>query len=386
MVSAKTRRVEKLRHLYESAVKDKTPHRFFEDTRELFCDNATDLKDFSLREMAIQFIPDGHEFVSNHCAPSSEGGVQLMEAADSVDTGAFSNIIGQYSYSAVLKGYQKPEFVGDKLCEVIPTSFNGERIPGVGRIGDDVEVVNENDAYPNATFGEEWIDTPETIKRGLILDITMEAVFFDRTAQVLTRAGELGQAIQMNREKRILDVVCGIATVYRRNGAAAEATYQADNTVTSTALVDWQSVNAAEQKLVAITDPTTGEPVMITANCMWGPKDLDMTARRIINATMTRQGTNSGNTQTYANDNLLAQSFDWVSGPYVKQRTSSASTWFYGDPKQAFAYMQNYPLKVTKAAENNEAMFRRDVIASFKASERGAAAVRDRRYAVKVTA
>jgi hypothetical protein len=272
------------------------------------------------------------------------------------------------------------------LCETIPTSFNGEKIAGIGRLGDDVEVVNEANPYPTAVYGEEWIDTPETIKRGLIVDVTKEAVFFDRTGNVMSEAASVGKTIRINKEKRILDVACGIATVYRRNGGAAEATYQSDNTVTSTALVDWNSVNTAEQKLLSITDPTTGEPVLITANTLWGPKALDMTARRIINATMTRQGTNSGNTQTYINDNLLAQALQWVSGQYVAARTSSDTTWFYGNPKEAFIYMENWPMQVTQAPEGNEAMFRRDVVASYKVSERGAAAVRDRRYAVRVTA
>ena len=70
----------------------------------------------------------------------------------------------------------------------------------------------------------------------------------------------------------------------------------------------------------------------------------------------------------------------------VKQRTSSASTWFIGDPARAFAYMENWPITVVSAPDNSEAEFTHDIVSRFKVSERGAAAVIEPRYMVKCTA
>ena len=47
--------------------------------------------------------------------------------------------------------------------------------------------------------------------------------------------------------------------------------------------------------------------------------------------------------------------------------------------------MENWPITVTQAPPNSEAEFTHDIVARFKASERGAAAVLNPRYVVKNT-
>ena len=55
-----------------------------------------------------------------------------------------------------------------------------------------------------------------------------------------------------------------------------------------------------------------------------------------------------------------------------------------GDPGRAFRYVENWPMTVVQAPQNSEAEFNQDIVARFKASERGVAAVFDPRYMVKV--
>jgi hypothetical protein len=384
VLDAKTRRHQELRRLYEAAVRDQNPGRFMSDFQESLRGDAADLATrWSLRQLFEQFVPDGRE-AANMLRPSSGGGYQIQESAELVDTSQFANIIGQIMYTATLQGFNQPGLIGDQLVEVIQTQFSGERIPGVGRLGDDLDIVNEGGEYPNAVLGEEYVDTPETIKRGLILNVTREAIYFDRTGVLMSECGRVGERVGVNREKRIIDVVTGISTVYRRNGAAAVATYAADNTVTNT-LADWTSIDTVAQKFNALTDPVTGEPISIDIKTIVVPKALEMLANRIMTATMTRQATNTGNNQTYVNGNSVMGSPSVLTGQYVKQRTASDSTWFAGDPKAAFVYMQNWPLTVTQSDENSEVGFTRDIVARFKASERGAAGVRERLKMAKCT-
>jgi hypothetical protein len=54
--------------------------------------------------------------------------------------------------------------------------------------------------------------------------------------------------------------------------------------------------------------------------------------------------------------------------------------WFYGNFAKAFAYMENWPITVTRQTDNSESAFNQDIIAAFKASERGVAAVLEPRY------
>lgn len=389
LVDAKTRRHQQLRRLYEASVRDRQYARFMEDFNQALAQDAKDLASrWSVRQLAEQFIPDGREAV-NMLRPSSVGGYQLQESAEVIDTSMFANIIGPIMYTSTLAGFNMPGLIGDRLVETIQTQFSGERIPGVGRIGDDVDIVNEGGQYPNAVLGEEYVDTPETIKRGLIMNVTKEAIYFDRTGVLLQECARVGERVAVNREKRILDVVCGISTVYRRNGAAAQATYAADNTLSNT-LADWTSLDAVAQKFNTMTDPITGEPISISTVAVVVPKALEVLATRIVNSAMTRGGSNSGNNQTYVQGNSLYSTGNGgvpeiISGQYVRQRTGSDSTWFAGDPKKSFVYMQNWPLTVTQSDDSSEVGFTRDIVLRFKTSERGAAGVRERLFMTRNT-
>jgi hypothetical protein len=377
MRNAKTNRHQNLRRLYEASIRDQNVERFMEDFRQALEQDRASLGDrYSVRELFEQFVPDGREAVAM-LAPTTSGGFQILESAELVDTSQFANILGQITYTATLNGYNAPEYIGDQLVETIPTVFSGERIPGVGRLGDDVDIVAEGGEYPNAVFGEEFVDTPETIKRGLILNVTREAIFFDRTGVLMSECGKTGERVRVSKEKRIFDVVCGIATIYRRNGAAAVATYQSENTVSNT-LADFTSIDTVEQKFNTMSDPITGEPISIELDTILVPKALSNLAGRIMAASQTRSGTNSGNTQTYVPGNSVNVNARVLTSPYVRQKTTNDTTWFAGRPREAFVYMQNWPLTVTQAGENSEVGFTRDIVVRYKTSERGAAGVRDR--------
>lgn len=345
--------------------------------------------DFSIRSLFDTFVEDGRT-IRESFNPRYQGhGVPLMEGPDAVSTSHFSNITGQIVYSQVLEAFANPMLIGGDLCTTISTEFDGEKIPGIGGIGDRVESISEGGEYPLAGLSEEWVETPSTIKRGMIVPVTKEAIFFDRTGMVLTRAADVGTFIAVNKEKRILDVALGITTAYRRNGGAAQATYgdthtngDFDNLAATNGLVDYTDVENALLLFDAMTDPNTGEPIIINANTIVVPTALAMTAARILNATQVGDTTS---TSAPVGPSPLG-SFTVKTSAYVKSRTSSATTWFIGDFKGAFAYMENWPVTVTQAPSNSHDEFHRDIVSQFKVSERGAAAVIEPRKAVKCTA
>lgn len=352
----------------------------------IFADASVDLADFRLRPLFEALVDDGHELVQNHFGPG-ESGFNLMEA---VNTKMFANIQGQYLYNAMLRAYRMPELIGDSLVTKMSSVEVSERIPGVTAIGDQIEVVQEGDPYGRAVTTERWVDTPPTIKRGLIVDVTKEAVFFDKTNLILNECSQVGRYIAINRERRILDVVLGISTVYKRNGGAAVATYQSDNISASNPLVDFTSLNTADQKFNALVDPDTGEPIVTTPDTLICPPALRNTASRIRGAASTNNHSNNNagtpDVETMVNGASLNQSFNIASNQYVKERTSSDTSWFYGTPKQAFVYMENWGLKVESEGANSAEAFERDVVARYKASERGAAGVMERLGNLKATA
>lgn len=353
--------------------------------------------EFSLAALFDTFVEDGRT-VRESFNPRYRGhGEALLEGPEAVSTTHFAKITGQIVYSTVLEAWNNPALIGNDLCTTMATQFDGEKIPGIGGIGDQAESIAEGANYPLAGLSEEWIETPSTIKRGMIVPVTKEAVFFDRTGLVLSRAGEVGTHIAINKEKRILDIALGITTSYRRNGGAAQATYgdthtngDFDNLEATNALVDYTDIENALLKFDAMTDPNTGEPIIVNVDTVVVPTALVMTGQRILNAA---QVGNTGSTTAPVGPNplnarsqLLGSTLQIKSNAYVKNRTSSATTWFIGDFKEAFVYMENWPIMVTQAPPNSHDEFHRDIVSQFKVSERGAAGVKEPRKVVKCTA
>lgn len=351
-------------------------------------------EDFSIRELFEEFVEDGRAIVKSFNPRFQGHGVALLEDG-AVNTGNFANITGQIVYSRVMDAYNAPGFIGDELFETIPTVFEFEKVPGISQIGDEAESIGEGRPYPRAGIGEEWVQTPETIKRGFIVEVTKEAVFFDRTGILLKRASDVATWVRVNKEKRQLDVALGITTTYRRNGAAAIATYQTStpyiNSQTGNALTDWTSVQSAWLLFDGMTDPNTGEPIIVMPDVIVCPSALRMTSDRVIHATEILYGNGgitSASTLTRAGNPIpggVMKNLRTLSSPYVQQRTSSTTAWFLGQAKKGFAYMENWPITVTQAPANNEAEFTADIVARWKVSERGAAAVLDPRFFTKNT-
>jgi hypothetical protein len=350
-------------------------------------------EDFSLRDLAEALVPQGHHWV-RAMDPRTSDGVSVFEAGDGVDATAFLNVSGQVIYSKIMDAYTQDAFVVSKLVDTIPTRLDGEKIPGATRLSDGVEEIHPGMPYPNLGFGEDYIETPSTTKRGFIVPVTKEAIFFDRTHLVLSRAAEVGEVLGLNKEKRLIDLVIGATNNYKWRGADYD-TYQPAtpwiNVKTGNELVDWTDVDAAEQLFADILDPNTGEPVLISANSVLVMPAYRHAAHRVFNAAEIDYTGSGADTTTLA-ANPLGKYFVQESRLAYRRIIASGVAaaeakkwWFLGDFKKAFAYMENWPITVAQSPNNSEADFNNDVVVRFKASERGAAAVINPRYVVKST-
>ena len=351
-------------------------------------------EDFSIRELAEVTL--GGERV-RRMDPRSGA---LLEAGEGVDVTAFSNITGQVIQSKILEAYSQEAFVVSKLVDTVPTRLDGEKIPGVGRISDDVAEVGPGMPYPHLGFGEDYIETPQTTKRGFIVPVTKEAIFFDRTHLILQRAAEVGEVLGLNKEKRLIDLLIGATNNYKWKGTDYN-TYSAAGTGVAPdgdwinqmtdELVDWTDVDAAEQLFADVLDPNTGEPVLVKATTVLVMPAYRHAAHRVFNAAeITYTASGAATDTTAANplgnyrvvESRLAYRRVIVSG---EAAANAKKWWFIGDFRKALAYMENWPITVTRSPANSEAEFNQDIVVRFKASERGAAAVINPRYIVKST-
>jgi hypothetical protein len=388
--------IPKLRRLYEAAVKDRMPDKFFDEFGEALRRKQVVADEFSIRALFEQFVPGGREMVDSW-SPRHGGGQStlLLEEAGAVTSGAFSRISGQLMYSAILDAFRSEQFVFSSLVRTIPTQFSGEKLAGISRIGDEAEIVGEGRPYPQVGVSEDYIETPATTKRGLIVSLTKEAVFYDRTNVLMQRCREVGEFLGLNKEKRIIDcVIDENATAHRYKWKGTTyATYQASspwiNVTATNALVDWTNVDKAEQTMANLVDPYTGEPILVTPRHLVVTRQLLYTARRVVNATEIRVNTpgyaTSGNpTETVTTNPVVG--YQIVSSILLAARMATDTNWFVGDIGRAFAYMENWPISVVQAPSNSEVEFTQDIVMRWKASERGAAATLEPRYMHKSTA
>ncbi len=349
--------------------------------------------DFSIRDLAEALVPEGREWVRT-LDPRSTDGVHMLESSDGVDVTAFLNITGQVIYSKIMEAYTQEAFVVSKLVETIPTRLDGEKIPGISRVKDQIDEVAPGMPFPSLGFGEDYIETPSTTKRGFIVPVTKEAIFFDRTYLVLSRAAEVGEILGLNKEKRLVDLVIGATNNYRWRGTDYN-TYQTTtpwvNLLSGNELIDWTDVDAAEQLFADILDPNTDEPVLVSPNTVLVTPAYRHAAQRVFGAAEIRYTGTSAPTMTVAPNPL--SDYQVVESRLVYRRLLAAGIaaddakkyWFIGDFTRAFAYMENWPITVAQSPLNSEADFNNDIVVRFKASERGAAAVINPRYIVAST-
>lgn len=379
------------------------PERTVQELREALESKQLKPEDFSLRRLAEGLVRDkrsgevlGRDF-TEALDPRQAGSAHSLTVLEAVDSTAFKQISGQLIITRLLDAYNSPAFIGDQLCTTVPTEFDGEKIPGITGLGDQAQQVDELKPYPSAAVGPDWIATPHTLKHGLKVEVSKEAVFFDRTGRLLMQAQKVGESLGLHKEKRILDMVLGVTNNYKWRDTAYD-TYQTsspwDNVTASNGLENWTDIEAMLATFAALIDPATEEPIVMIPNTIWCHTSNRATANYILNATQVKVDPNiSAGTmqhQMYVPNSQLVGQYNVLASPTMDARYTAGSVtttdWFMGDPKAAFAYMENWPITVVPMPENNYEAWDRDVVAGWKASERGTVAVLEPRKAGKSTA
>jgi hypothetical protein len=380
-----------------------------ESTRAVFSDQSV-TRNFELGDLFIEcFGYDKYKDIRSAGKEKLEPGKlkQIFESGGgSVTTAAFANITQQYAYTTVIDAYALPERVFSSLIPVQPTKLQKERVPGITAMGDENLVVPENAEYPKAGVGENWIDTPLQRKRGVVVEASWEAMFYDRTGQLTDNLKTQGEQLAINIENRAIACIvdsgetAGYQYRYRWRNLAPMATYgdnsgdhSFDNLAASNTLLDWTSIQTAWLLMMAMTDPFTGQPIML------GAKDLIVPPALVAAAAFATGGNVSRAVPGYATTgnpskteipnpanifgNLQIRTSQLLrASPYG---TNSDSIWFLGDISKAFKYFQSLPLEVTTAPAGNEAEFTRDCVWRVKTREVGSFVTVEPRAVIKCT-
>jgi len=363
-------------------------------------------EEFSIRALWEALVGPVGETLPSYM---SAGRFNFIELQEAVDSSSFPNAVGVLISNKVIEGYDQPMMIGDQLVTTMTSKLRQERIIGFTSLEGPLEV-QEGMPYQESGFGEKFVTT-DTAKKGRILEITEEAIFFDQTGQLLMRASRLGEMTREEREVVILGGVLdvgsgaiGFKDVYRPSGVATTL-YSAANTNLVTGnnpLVDWTDIDAAllyhannakDDRLVA------GErlPIIMNPRVLLTGRGLMGSAARILSATEHRSqpaATDASSVLITGNPvNNIAPGLKQLSSPLVEylaglagSRYNDANDWFIGDPQKQFIWQEIWPLQTMRAMQNDEAQFRRDIVARFKVRYFGGIAAIDTKYWLKVNA
>ncbi|MEE8551465.1 MAG: hypothetical protein V3T08_09470 [Gemmatimonadota bacterium] len=313
---------------------------------------------------------------------------------------AFPSAVGMLIATRVIEGYEAPGFVGDELVTTMPSRLRGERVVGFTTL-QGPKVVGEGDEYEDSTFGEKFVTTTET-KRGRLIKINEETIWFDQTGQILQRAQNIGRKGREDRERRILRGVADVDSgtpVYRPSGTAEQLYSAGNNNLLSTAtpLVDWTDIQEAMAfHATTVTDDREPDDELGAQPIVWMPThvltavELTGVSARIFAATLATSGGVEAPSAAILNA-LGAGTIRPVSSPFLDaaegaDQYDDASDWFIGDFARQFIYKEIWPLQVFRAPAQNPDQFYRDVIAAFKIREYGDVNATDERLVIKVNA
>lgn len=319
---------------------------------------------------------------------------------ESVTSSAFPSAVGQLIATRVIEGYEGPGFVADQLVTTMQSRLQGERVVGFTSLQGPKEV-GEGQEYEDSTFREKFVTTTET-KRGRLLSVTEEAVFFDQTGQILQRAMNLGRKAREERERRIVRGVADVSSTERvyRPGGTAEQLYAAGNNnllSTGTPLVDWTDIQEAFAfHATNVTDDREPDDTLGQQPIVWMPthilvaRKLAGVAARIFAATIATSGGVEAPARAIL-EALNAGSIMPVSSPFLdaaegEDQYDDADDWFIGDFPRQFVYKEVWPLQTFRASPQADERFRRDIIAQFKVREYGDLNAVEERLVIKVNA
>lgn len=344
-------------------------------------------------------------------------GASLLEAGNTavqpsafIDISAWSNTTGGLIEAKIIEGFETPEFCGDKITVLDPRKTNGGKVIGVSRIGDKAEVIAPGQAHPRVQFTERYITIPSLDKRGLAIDVTKEAAFFDLTGQVLKNAESLGREIGLRKEKRIFNMIIGATNPYNYGGVAYNTYLTSGNWVNtqSNPLADYTNVNLAMYLLSRMKDQESQQMVTVRPDAILYPPFLNPTVDIVLKAKTVEPLTGGSNTvynqgtRTLA-DNItdyFGQSLDRLkrySSPILQQQledsveglnqsaTNARQYWWLFDSQRSFGYFENWPLTVQSAPANDYIMADNDLVMATFANERGLPYVLDPRYVCRNT-
>jgi len=346
--------------------------------------------ELSLHQIVEGTIPDGREFI-NSMNPAFD---THTEAIDAIDMTAFNTITRNIVAARVMAERQGKGLVLQNLIPNESTNRNGSMLPGIQSPGSDFEEIKEMQSYPYYQVGEDYLETPKGKKFGRIIAVTKEAVFFDIFNIVLREAAGVGRMLYVNKEKRIAQGVAGLLNNHKRQGTTYNTYLTSGKWINDQAnpVDDHTCIDNSKALFHAMVDFNNGEKITVMPTTIIGSEMRESLWASILNARYVQRGDGASNSVATVYDNPIQGRYNFVSAPYLEEAivngglansTQVLDWWFHGDFSKAFKYLENWPVTVIQAPRNSLDEFKQDIVAQYRASERGQIWAEDPQHVVR---
>jgi hypothetical protein len=341
-----------------------------------------DLVEQAGEKEALRIIKENLE---NDKVPASS--YSLKEIYEAVSSDMFPQITGELINSEVIKGYAIPNLIGDMLCRTVQAQHETERYVGFTASERPKEVL-QGAEYESSDLGEKYVTVTHN-KFGRLIDVTEEAIMFDQTSQILTRARGVGQKAGLWREQLIVEGVQDVVSltpkrrIFNPSGTGV-ALYRTSpsgvrpqNSRGSTPFGE-EGLKQANKLFHSMTDEN-GDFINagILLSQLLFPYDLWVEVMQMAKSTLVPEGTENA-------VNIWKGTYEPLTSPYVTRQNTT--TWYLGNFKEQFVWSQIWPLQTFQMKPGNETEFRRDVKFTFKVRLYGGIGAVDDHYVLKFTA
>jgi len=302
---------------------------------------------------------------------------------ESIASSAFPKITGALINAKLIAAYDGVATIGDQLVQTIPSNMQIETFAGFSD-AETPEEVGEGDEYKDSTLSEKYV-TAQNVKFGRMISVTEEMIYFDRTGQVMARAMRIGQKAKQYKERLILRAVMDLDTTVYRPAGVPTAFYSSTNgnLITSNAFGESGLLAvrvAASQMKDDSVHAGDDDFVLINLNNVQVivPVDLEVQAWELANSLLTPEGAENA-------ANFYKGRFQVLTSPYVTAQ-GNVTTWYWGDFKQDFAWVEVWPFQILTQRPGHEDEFKSDIKARVKVRFYGSPAALDVKHCFKSTA
>jgi len=355
-----------------------------EDVKTFLRSGKIEAKDLSIREMFDTFVVAKHPHLAGDLRNAQpEALAEAMTASD------FPYATSELIHSVVIPAYNYEMESAMSLVTEVTSNNEIEDIVGFGSV-DRLEVVLPNQPYPETRIDEKRVRI-QNYKLGHKLPLTREAVVFDKTGELVSRASRIGVKAGQQMHEYILTRCMDIASTLTGQAAntslningTARAMYAdthaawdtvANDNVSASSALGTSGLESATALLMQMQDKK-GDYVSVNPNTILvGPSNWAVATRLMVDTTQPDTANRAGN--------IFQGRYNVIVTPFI----SAATDWYIGDFASQMRLQRVWGPEITVIGNSSQLAFDRDVVSQYKFSDFVGVGATDYRFAVKCTA